>query len=173
MVMLLQVNLCQKCLFLNQLTHYMTTDCPWNYQFSTWKLQAQNMLCRQIVCFLFWHSEQFTYTSCSELVVFMLWTGKSMNNLLSYCGLVDARTRASDKDLPVKKSHQKCSEFYLVTILQLKLSTKLKRGTIQNCTWFLQWQTHPELWHYHQMIQRFVRVKFTKCNLMLQLLNNK
>ena len=25
----------------------------------------------------------------------------SMNNLLSYCGLVDAKTRASDKDLPV------------------------------------------------------------------------
>ena len=28
-------------------------------------------------------------------------TGKSMNNLLSYCGLVNARIRASDKDLPV------------------------------------------------------------------------
>jgi hypothetical protein len=24
-----------------------------------------------------------------------------MNNLLSYCGLVDAKIRASDKDLPV------------------------------------------------------------------------
>ena len=28
-------------------------------------------------------------------------TGKSINNLLSYCGLVDARIRASEKDLPV------------------------------------------------------------------------
>jgi hypothetical protein len=26
-----------------------------------------------------------------------------MNNLLSYCGLVDAKIRASDKDLPVLK----------------------------------------------------------------------
>ena len=26
-----------------------------------------------------------------------------MNNLLSYCGLVDAKIRASDKDLPVHK----------------------------------------------------------------------
>ena len=26
-----------------------------------------------------------------------------MNNLLSYCGLVDAKIRASDKDLPVPK----------------------------------------------------------------------
>ena len=31
-------------------------------------------------------------------------TGKSMNNLLSYCGLVDVRINASDKDLPVQKS---------------------------------------------------------------------
>ena len=27
-----------------------------------------------------------------------------MNNLLSYCGLVDAKIRTSDKDLPIKKS---------------------------------------------------------------------
>ena len=27
--------------------------------------------------------------------------GNSMNNLLSYCGLTDAKIRASDKDLPV------------------------------------------------------------------------
>ena len=37
------------------------------------------------------------YSPCSELVVFMYWTGKSMNNLLSYCGLVDAKIRASDR----------------------------------------------------------------------------
>ena len=52
-------------------------------------------------CFLFWSSEKFMYTTCSELEVFMYWTGKSMNNLLSYCGLVDAKIRASEKDLPV------------------------------------------------------------------------
>ena len=33
----------------------------------------------------------------------MYGTGKSMDNLLWYCGLVDARIRASDKDLPVLK----------------------------------------------------------------------
>ena len=27
--------------------------------------------------------------------------GDYMNNLLSYCGLIDAKIRASDKDLPV------------------------------------------------------------------------
>ena len=34
----------------------------------------------------------------------MYWTGNSINNLLSYCGLVDARIKASDKDLPVLHS---------------------------------------------------------------------
>ena len=65
----LQVNLCQKLLFLHQLIHNMTTDCSLNYEFSTWKLQAQNMLWTHF--FLFWHSEQFMYTTCSELVIFM------------------------------------------------------------------------------------------------------
>ena len=46
--------------------------------------------------------KQFMYTTCSELVVFMYWTGKSMNNLLSFCGLVDLRINASDKGLPVQ-----------------------------------------------------------------------
>ena len=36
------------------------------------------------------------YTKCTEFVVC-----NSMNNILSYCGLVDASIRASDKDLPV------------------------------------------------------------------------
>ena len=52
----------------------------------TRKLQVQYILCTQIG-FLFWHSEQFVYTTCTEL--------------LSYSGLVDARISASDKDLPV------------------------------------------------------------------------
>ena len=38
-----QVNLCQKLLFLYQLTQNMTKDCLLIYQFSRWKLQAQNM----------------------------------------------------------------------------------------------------------------------------------
>ena len=31
-----QVNLCQKLLFLHQLTHNMATDCSLNYKFNTW-----------------------------------------------------------------------------------------------------------------------------------------
>jgi hypothetical protein len=40
-------------------------------------------------------------------------TGNSMNNLSSYCGLVNARIRASDKELPVKEalSSEEISDF--------------------------------------------------------------
>ena len=39
-----------------------------------------------------------------ELGIFMYWTCNSMKNLSSYCGLVDAKIRASDKDLPAQLS---------------------------------------------------------------------
>ena len=44
------------------------------------------------------------YSTCSELGILMHSTGNSINNLSSYLyfGLVNARIRASDKDLPVK-----------------------------------------------------------------------
>ena len=53
--------------------------------------------------------KQFMYITCSELVVFMYWTGKSMNNIFSYCGLVVVRISASEKDLPVQvRKFKKC-----------------------------------------------------------------
>ena len=66
-----------------------------------------------INCFLFWHSEQFMYTTCSELVIFMYWTRNSMNNLLSHCELIDARISASEKDLPV------CNFLYHIQLFTL------------------------------------------------------
>ena len=62
--------------------------------------------------FLFWHSEQFMYTTCSVLGIFMYWTRNSLNNLSSYCGLVNARISASDKYLPVLQVlyHSYCVE---------------------------------------------------------------
>ena len=41
------------------------------------------------------------YATCCELVIFLHRTHNSMNNLLSYCGLVDERISASEKSLPV------------------------------------------------------------------------
>ena len=62
------------------------------------ELQVQYMKKQRICCV---HSEQFNYTTCTELGIFMQWTCNSMNNILSYCGLVDARISASERDLPV------------------------------------------------------------------------
>ena len=47
----LQVNLCQKLLFLHQLTHNMTTDCSLFMKIVSSEY-PQNMLCTQIVVFV-------------------------------------------------------------------------------------------------------------------------
>ena len=38
---------------------------------------------------------------CTQHVVNLYFSWKSMNNLSAYCGLTDSRMRASDIDLPV------------------------------------------------------------------------
>ena len=50
------------------------------------------------------------FSQCSKLVVFMYLTGKSMNNPLSYCGLVAPKISTSDKDLPLQ--FDKSSDIY-------------------------------------------------------------
>ena len=50
------------------------------------------------------NKKQFVYTTSSELGIFMYWTCNSMDNLPTYCGLVDASISASDKNLPVQIS---------------------------------------------------------------------
>ena len=50
-------------------------------------------------------------TTCSELAIFMYCTGNSMNNLSSYCGLVDPRIGAPDKDLPVHMRKKMADSF--------------------------------------------------------------
>ena len=77
----LQVYLCQKLFFL------------------------ENMGRTYCVQKLFWMSKTISvhdmFSPCSELGIFIYWTCNSMNNLSSYCWLVDTKIRASDKDLPV------------------------------------------------------------------------
>jgi hypothetical protein len=57
------------------------------------------MLCTQIVLSVKTR-KQFMYTSGSPDVL-SFQSSICINNLLSYCGLVDAKIRASDIDLPV------------------------------------------------------------------------
>ena len=70
----IQVNLFQNYSFLNQLTHNMTTDCSLIPDFSTRKIQVENMLCTNIVfCLCFGlqnnvctHHVLNLYFSCTE-----------------------------------------------------------------------------------------------------------
>ena len=91
--------------FATMLYKRLFVDLPVQYMKTTSSEQGEKMLCTNIV-FVFVSTFRTIYahnmfSSCSELVVFMYWTGKSMNNLLPYCGLVVPRTSASDKDLLV------------------------------------------------------------------------
>ena len=59
-----------------------------------------------------------------------------MNNLLSYCGLVDARISTSEKDLPVKEMpgvYTKISSFAKF-IKKLKNKITFQRLNVQNQT---------------------------------------
>ena len=79
-----QVNICQKLLFLHQLTHNMMTDCSLLMK-TVSSEYLQNMLCAQIVVFvLFWHSEQFWYTKCSADVA-SFWKRFTCKNEQFFC----------------------------------------------------------------------------------------
>ena len=76
----------------------MTTDCSWNYH------------------------ENYKHRTWAEHA--LSFHGNSMNNLLSYCGLVDATISASEKDSPVQKIMYPL--IYLNKLKQLQKSYALK-----------------------------------------------
>ena len=82
----------QKPSFLHQLTHNMTRDSSLNSPKNT----SSELLCTNIVL-----NVKTKNNFCTQHVVNLYFSGNSMNNLLSCCGLTDARMRASEKDLPV------------------------------------------------------------------------
>ena len=108
-ICVLQVNLCQKHSFLNQLTHNTTTDCSLITDFSTRKIQVQNMLCTKIVfCFCFGIQNNFCtqhvlnlYFSCIEVSI--------QRTICCHTRLTDSRVSASEKDLPVQKDFENLS----------------------------------------------------------------
>ena len=68
-----------------------------------------------------------------ELGIFMYWTCNSMNNLLSYCGLVDTRISASKKDLPLSKNLTvKNIDIYHI-ILNRKMNEQIFGGNFRVC----------------------------------------
>ena len=97
----------------------------------TWAGHAQNMLYTWIVLTVKTKKSLFTqyvlhmFWACSALAIFMYWTCNSMNNLLSYCGLVDTKIRSSDKDLPEKVFQPK--RRINVKILRIMVHTSPKK----------------------------------------------
>ena len=84
----------------------------WNYRFCPltgkylseallFAKHGENMLCRKIVLSVRNNFCTQHFLPRFELGIFMYWTCNSMNNLLPYCELVNAKIRASDKNLPV------------------------------------------------------------------------
>ena len=70
------------------------------------------MLCTKIVLNVKTkQKQQFVCTTCSAVILSLQfsWT---MNNLSSYCGLVDAKIRASDKNLPMPRIHSNGFSFF-------------------------------------------------------------
>ena len=102
-ISVIQVNLCEKLLFLH-IVHWIISSVHENSKLRTISEHIANTNYFVLYFVLFWHSDQFVCTTCSDSVLileFMYWTGNSIENLFSYCGLVDARISTSVKDLPV------------------------------------------------------------------------
>ena len=78
---LVQVNLCQKVLFLHQLTHNMTTDLFIELQVQYMKIPSSNL-----------------GSTCCVQKLFLTFRTFFVHNMFSPCS---AKTRTSDKDLPV------------------------------------------------------------------------
>ena len=125
-VIKIQVNLCEKLSFLNQLTHNMTKDCSFNSpKFRT--------CCVQKLCFCF----DIQNNICTQHVLKLYLSCHSMNNLSSYWGLTNSRIRASDTDLPVLWSSQ-CHSFkmYLViTVFCIYVSTRTSKYNLRWRHW--------------------------------------
>ena len=93
-------------LFLHQLTHNMTfIELQVQYMKTTSSEHVVYINCSECQNI---NKKQFVSIICSELVFFLHWTGNLMNNLLSYCGLNDAKINNSDKNLPVLNEIRVC-----------------------------------------------------------------
>ena len=71
-----QVNLFQKPSFLHKLTHNMTRDCSLSSPKNTSSQQLVYKNC--FFLFLFWHSKQYLYTTCCQLVFFLEFNEQSL-----------------------------------------------------------------------------------------------
>ena len=81
------------------------------------------MLCTKIVLNV--RNNFCTQNDLPRIGIFMYWTCNSMHNQSSYCGLVDARIKASDEDSSVK----------IVLFIEIKIS-EYKLNNLRNYKWY-------------------------------------
>ena len=104
-------------------------------------LNVKNNFCTQQVLSMFWNG------------IFMYWTCNSMNNLLLYCGLVGAKIRASDKDLPVLQLMMKQFEL-LWWIEMIPNMTQMLMRILTNQQQLMLFLSLPYFWlWWHPVIQ--------------------
>ena len=132
-IFVVQVNLCQKLSFLNQLTQTMRRDCSLNSK----KIRVNNILCTKIIfCFCF----DILNNICTLDVVNLYFSWNSMNNLSTYCGLITARMRASEKYLPVIEKmsldlfaeHRRWRHNYSRILLELQLEKQMPLPNVRD-----------------------------------------
>ena len=118
---------------------------------------GENMLCTKIVLNVRNNSVHNMVSPCSELGILMYWTCNSTNNLSSYCELVDAKTWASDKDLPVSNMYR-ILEFSCLTQNQWFneiIHFQERQDLPQKLTTFLLWFS-PFAFSYKKTISSFI-----------------
>ena len=78
---------------------------------------------------------------CTQLVLNLYFSGNSMNNLSSYCGLTDSRMRASDIDLPVSTLNSLFNGAKINTNnTGDRFTFQIKKGLL-NSPWYHQWRS--------------------------------
>ena len=82
-----------------------------------------------------------------------------MNNLSSYCGLVDAKVRASDKDLPVTKYHY----FFFSKLgacighFQMIIAGREERQSLVDVVQLLKNTSNPQVDHIIKVMKKWAK----------------
>ena len=85
-----------EALISHQLTRSTTRDCSLNSSKNT---SSEHVVYKNYVFV------DIQNNICTQHVLNLYFSGNSMNNFSSYCGLTDSRMRASDTDLPLSQTH--------------------------------------------------------------------
>ena len=122
-----------------------------------WKWQKCEYVEKNTSDIYFWSNgyyrrvHEFILASCSELVFFLYWNCKSMNNVSSYYGLTDSRMSVSDKNSPVLLLRLETSAYWEKWGAKLFFFThKLKAWlAFISRIWFAKWHRSCCAWNFY------------------------